>query len=264
MRKKRLIILCSILSVLAVLIILTSTVFMLSSVKVNFLMNEMQVLSEADAEGIIKSAKFNYGTNILFAKFNKQSARIEKAYPFTNVYKIERKFPNKLIVHIVERSPAVHIKQDGIVYVLDSDYKVLISVFAENFNSNEITSKDALITPQLIGFPISENASAGDFENNNTAMNVVKSIEIGLKKISHSILDLTKIMYITSEDEPIFNIYVGNNSMYLQIKGDLLLEQKVTNGFGAYFEQLENKGDMPGYILVTDQIINAPQFVEGE
>ena len=263
MRKKRLIILCSILSVIAVLIVLASTVFMLSSVKVNFLESGMQVLSELDAQQIVKSGKFKYGSNILFSDFEKQMARIEKAHPFAKVHKVERKFPNKAIVHISERSPACHVKQNGNVYVLDSEFKVLLVVYQENFNSgNTQIPSNALNTPQLVGVTLSEGISSGDFEDNAVAMAIIKSIQNSLEKISHSILDLSKIDISQDKNNQLMlNLHVGENQLTLQVVGDTSLQTKLTNGFFTYFNHLKENGDTAGKIHVSDSNINSPTYI---
>ncbi len=237
MRKKRIIIISSILGVLAVLIILTSTVFMLSSVKVNFLTSGMSVLSENDSSSIIKCGKFNYGGNILFMNFDKQITNIEQAFPFAKVMKVERKFPNKAIVHIVERSPAFHVIQDGIVYILDSDLKVLSVVYSENFNSsNESLPPSALNCPQLLGIELSNNLISGQFENNASLIVTIKCIEVNLQKISHSILELSTI----SIQDNNFIFKTPNNEIYLEIEGNENLDDKLIKGFAAYFKAIED------------------------
>lgn len=265
MRKKRLIILCSVLSVLAVLIILTSTVFMLTSVKVNFLASGMQVLSENDSESIIKAGKFKYGSNVLFTSYEKQMANIEKSYPYAKVHKVERKFPNKAIVHISERTPAICIKQNGNAYILDSDLKVLNIIYAENLyledNGLPAFAKRA---PIVTGTALTENITAGDFENNAVLMVQTKCIENGLAKTGRSILDLSSIVITkTAENQLLIKLYVGDNKMYVEICGENSLETKVFNVFGAYFAHLadKEKGDQDGKMYISDELIKNPTFI---
>lgn len=247
MRKKRIIILCSILSVFAVLIILASTVFRLSKVQVNFLTTNMTVLSETDAKTIKDTGKFKTGGNILFMNFEKQKANIEKNVPYAKVVKIERKFPNKAVVHISERTPAAIINDGIVAYVLDSDLKVLKVVDIGSFDQNHLTSAE-YNSPTLNGIEIEKTLTSGDFVNNTTAIGVVSCIESGLKSISYSIQDLSNINVSQENDQTRLTLHVRGNSLYLELDNISSLKSQIQEGFTFYFAHLKQDGRQNGKI----------------
>ena len=111
-RKKRLIILCSILSVVLVIVVLASTLFNLKSVRVEF-KNLRCVLNEntISSASIVDAGKFDFGSNILFKDVDEYANNIEKTFGYAQVLKIERIFPSSYTVHIAEREPCVLVKK---------------------------------------------------------------------------------------------------------------------------------------------------------
>ena len=235
MRKKRLIIISVILSVFAVMIVLASTVFMLKSASVDIVSANTSVLSASDSDSIIKCAKFNYGGNVLFMNFNKQIERIEKEFAYAKVEKIERKFPNKVVVHISERSPAFYVQTTQYIYVLDNDLKVLNVVAPEDFNeSNSSLPQNALLVPKLFDFEIESGTTKGSKLKNDALKSIIQSIITGLKKSDINITQLKSIKTFYEVDEFRLELGIDNNEMTLLIKGAKDLSQKVQVGIQAY------------------------------
>ncbi|MBQ9790588.1 MAG: FtsQ-type POTRA domain-containing protein [Clostridia bacterium] len=130
MKKRRIIIICSIVAVVIILIGTLSALFNLRNVSIEVLKNSEIVESRvlASDEDIIKSADFNYGSNMLFTSYEENQAKIEKAFPYLKVEKMVRKFPNKMTIYVSGRVPEVIVEDkndSNMWYVLDIDMKVL-------------------------------------------------------------------------------------------------------------------------------------------
>ena len=246
MRKKRLIIISSILSVFAVMIILASTVFMLKNVQVDIVSANNSVIFNSDAEGIIASAKFNYGGNLLFMKFSNQIERIEEAYPYAKVEKVERKFPNKVVVHISERVPAAFAKTDEYVYVLDKDLKVLNVVYATNYLYGTCDIPESAKHVPEINLEIKTETSDGQRIENASFKEILQNIVLGLSKSNKEISQLSSITISYENEELRLLIGVENNEMKLLLKGVSDLSTKMMVGIQKYFAHIKLHPDATG------------------
>ena len=241
-RKTRIIVLSSILSILAVMIILASTVFLLNKVEVNYLSTSHSVLSAEDAKGIVEAGKFGYGrSNILFTKFDKQIERIEKAYPYAKVEKIERKFPNSAIIHISERTPAAYVKSGQYVYVVDAELKVLDVVYANEYlNGTAQISENALLVPEINLLEVPNGTNAGTKIVNDKIKTILSAISEGMAKSGKSMTLLSKISLAYDDSNALSATFeFDDKEMTLIIKGETNLTRKVQVGVQAYFINLE-------------------------
>ncbi len=163
MKKRRIIIISCIAAVLIILIGVFSALFRLKDVKVEVLTNSSIVEQKVHGshDDIIKSADFNYGSNMLFSSYDKNIQNIEKANPFLKVEKMVRSFPNKLTIYVSGRIPEAIICDKVSVskwYVVDAEMKVL-DVVTSSSDLLQDLYKDL---PFVNGAGI-ENVSAGDF-----------------------------------------------------------------------------------------------------
>ncbi len=94
MKNKRLTLMLIVFAVFVLVISFTSALFMLSSVKVNFLSSCPMFISKEDM--IIKSANFEYGKSVFFLKKDTYVNNLEINNPYLKVINIETIFPNKL------------------------------------------------------------------------------------------------------------------------------------------------------------------------
>ena len=131
MKKRRIIIICSIVAVLIILIGTVSALFNLREISVEILKNPEIIEStygDNVFDGIEESGEFNYGSNTLFTSYESNKDKIEKAYPFVKVEKMVRRFPNKMTIYISGRLPEVIVSDSDNSskwYVLDYEMKVL-------------------------------------------------------------------------------------------------------------------------------------------
>ena len=180
--KKRIIIISIIVFSLALIILLSSTVFTLKTVSIEARTTSLY-LAEEDYDEIIESAKFDYGKNIFFLKTDGYKANIEKANPYVKVINIERKFPNYIVVNISERVPAVRIQSSKGYYVLDKELKVLNNVDNLTTKYNDITKEE--LTPIFsfgsgITDDYSKNLEVGDFLSGERLSYFVNAVYNGL------------------------------------------------------------------------------------
>ena len=95
-KNKRLAVCLVIFAFLVVIVVLTSTVFALKEVSVEFLSTTDKLSGQQDI--VIESANFSYGESTLFLNRQKYIDRIEKNNPYIKIVNIQSVFPNKLVV----------------------------------------------------------------------------------------------------------------------------------------------------------------------
>lgn len=127
MKSKKLTLILAIFFVIVVITTLFSTMFMLASIKVNFL-NDANVLFGTETR-IIESGEFEFGQNILFLSKKKYISNLETKNPYLQVVNIESIFPNKIVINCLERKELFYFQLDtNNIVVLDKFYKVLKTV----------------------------------------------------------------------------------------------------------------------------------------
>jgi len=114
----------SILSFIGICAILCFTLFALNTVSVNF--KSVPSLYEANQQEIIESGEFLNGTSVFFMNKKTNQEKIEKAYPYVKVINIETVFPNKMVVHCIEREEFFAINfETSKYYICDEEFKIL-------------------------------------------------------------------------------------------------------------------------------------------
>jgi len=120
---KRLVVLISLFAFIVLIIVLSSTVFSLRTVQVNFLSTTSYLENEAD---IVSSASFSYGESIFFIDREVYINELEQNNPYIKIVSLEIVFPNRLIIHAVERNEMYAFKlSDNTYAVTDDELKVL-------------------------------------------------------------------------------------------------------------------------------------------
>lgn len=108
---KRVITIIIFFAILAVLLIIGATVFVVRDVQVSFAtVEESTVIT---SEEIIQASEIKTGKNIFAISESKAVANIEQVYPAVKVINIERKFPSIIIVHVTARIPVMVVKISG-------------------------------------------------------------------------------------------------------------------------------------------------------
>ena len=127
---KRLIVLFIGLIFLVIIIVLNSTLFVISDISVS----SDSGTSWFDPDAVILSSKINKGRNIFALSETKALGNIESAHSNIRVVSIERKFPNKIIIHITLRVPviAIRIEGSGKCFITDWELNVIDVVSSDS------------------------------------------------------------------------------------------------------------------------------------
>ncbi len=207
MSKKVVISLCVVGLVLATMLILFWTLFGLSSVSVQFDSN--RIFLNATEKEIVESGKFHYGVSVLFEGKNKSIENINKHvkenenFAYIRVINIETVFPNKFVIHIVEREELFAVEHtfenttDGggqapktEYLVCDHEFRVLRKVLSlQEFEDEQQNQTSMPILLKNIEFDCeTEDFNVGDF---------LKIKQTGIKNFYSSMLknnrDLSEI-----------------------------------------------------------------------
>lgn len=118
---KRLTILFSLLSVAILLVVLFCTVFLVRSIEVVGTQGY-----EPNDSKVLEDSLLATGINIFSVSENKVTENIEAKNPYLKVVLVERKFPDKVIIHVTERTEQFFMRVSGDKYaILDRELKIL-------------------------------------------------------------------------------------------------------------------------------------------
>lgn len=145
MKNKRLTLILVMFSIIVLLIVLSSAIFMLDQVKVVFLNGNPLNFNESQ---IIQSANFMFGENVLLLKKQRYINNLEKNNPYLKVVNLEVKFPNKIIINCVQRTSLFCVKsQTDKCYIVDKEFKIL--KILNNYEKENV--EEILLTNIVVG-----------------------------------------------------------------------------------------------------------------
>lgn len=130
---KRLVIIFSSIVVAVMLVVLGAVILTVGNVQV--VTNDEQGIY--DMTNIVNESGIKRGTSIFAVDEEKATRNIEKSYPYAKVIKIERKFPNKVVIEMVNRSPVFCLPVNGQddYILLDREFKVLEIVKKQDYDN---------------------------------------------------------------------------------------------------------------------------------
>lgn len=237
MKKKRLLIILSVFVFISILIILSSEVFSLAKVEINYLTTTSNIV-QTD-EDILEAANFPYGANVFMLSKGEYVEKIEEINPYIKVVNIETVFPNLLRVHIRERNEVFAIKYGNNRHLIcDEELKILrVSDAYSNTNDNAIL---------LTGITIDEaDLSAGDFLTVATQQNnLIKTVYKSIKQWNTSLVFLrANIEEVVANSEAIDNVTLKMRTGVEIIVYDVteFAGQKFNLAFSVYEASPENK-----------------------
>ena len=128
-----------------------------------------------DKTEILNTSGIKMGTSIFAVDEDKASENIEKKYPTLKVIKIERVFPNKVRIELIERVGILTLKIEGVedYLILDRELKVIA---VENY---EYVMSNNLVPIKGYEYKISEGKKSDDLIGEFISKNnyIYKSIE---------------------------------------------------------------------------------------
>ena len=123
MKKRCELIILSVLIFIAVVVVLSSSIFSFSETNLDFLTTTVNL--NVNEEDIFKASKLEYGKSIFSINKNQAQKNIEKQNPYIKVVNIETVFPNKIIFHVAERQELFAVKYLDKYLILDDEGKIL-------------------------------------------------------------------------------------------------------------------------------------------
>lgn len=131
--KKNLIIIFSIIGALVVFMIVFGTLFSLREINIAYT-TSLDKVAGYEKQEIINQSSIKKGTNLVFASFDSNEAKLEKKFPFAK-FNIVRSFPNKVTIYISERTPVFRVKApNGMWHIYDEELKCLAIVEESNLS----------------------------------------------------------------------------------------------------------------------------------
>jgi len=230
-------------AIIVLMVVLSSTVFSLQKVQLSFL-EIPNTLSMSDASSILETADFDYGTSVFLIDKAKYIDNLEKNNPKLKVIGIETRFPNELVVQVVEREEFCIIERINDYLVCDSDLKVLRIV-------DDIS---------LIDLPLVENLGIdtsylelGDFASVCVNTYVFKNIEDAFWECYYeraNVINLVK-KFVFKEDGTLS--IVTNFNFRIEIQYPTRdLSQKISCGLQSVFSDEGVGEDFVGLVKVIE------------
>ena len=154
MKNKRLIILLSIFAFLILVVVLCSTIFTVreNTISIEWHISDLTHLKDKDEE-IISSVPTK--ENIMLVNKEEISSSLENKFAYINVLKVEKKFPNKIIIHAIERQDQYAIEVNNEYYTLDDQGKVLNKYTKLQYDNLSVNKKPILFN--VAGFTVEES-----------------------------------------------------------------------------------------------------------
>ena len=247
MKNKKLAICLIIFACLATIVVLSSAIFALNSASVNFLETPQKLLGKE--QQIIESANFSYGSNVLFLGKTGYTKAIEKANPYIKVVNIETVFPNKFVIHCIERQEVFAVQQkNGTYAIIDEELKVL-----KTQNEFLNTTTNAIL---LTNIGEIDNYEEGDFINLNDRQ---KSLVIAT---FHSLREWkTSYDELKNKVENVEIDYKRENQVLVQIRNNVKIIVKDANicnsdklnlAFSAYESDAKYQSDIVMEVRQTE------------
>ena len=247
MKNKRLTLMLIVFAVFVLVISFTSALFMLSSVKINFLYDCPMFVSKEEL--IIESANFDYGKSVFFLKKDLYKNNIEINNPYLKVINIETIFPNKLEINCIQRESLFCIKNYDYYYLLDDEFKVL-----DREKSIKLNSEDYIDLGQEDNFILEVGQVCYDIMNN------YKQLPFVLKEWSSNKTYLKQQVKSISNEKNKLSIKMKNNQILLIKNYETRLSDKFNIVISAY---LSNKFTEKEYIYVYENLQNKLICVAG-
>ena len=225
----------------AVLVVLSSAVFSLATVEINFLSTTYYL---TDNNAIIDSGSFKYGENVFFSSKKIYKNNLEKANPYLRVLNIETIFPNKLVINAVERQETYVFKLDNNKYAKTDEYLKILSItnVYQNNTENGIEILNSEVTSQT-------NLEAGDFFVKTdtyltelfTCFREWDSSYVALK----SKIESVQLNYNNHQDRLLVNMRSGVQIIIRSAKSNL--SDKLNLAFSFYDQQTDENGQPVDY-----------------
>jgi cell division protein FtsQ len=186
-----------------------------------------------NSEEIISSSKINMGINIFTLNTKKIGTNV-LSNPYILKADIIRKFPNTILISVVEREAAFYIEDNNKFIILDKNGVVL--EIKDNVNNMNLTKLEGL---DVSNFAIGKVIPKAD--NRELELISLMTDLISLNKINKSGINITSVNIADAH-----NVQVLCNNMLLKL-GNINIKDKLNLAFN---------------ILVNNNLINAKGYID--
>ena len=261
MKSKRLIALMIILCFVAIIVVLSSTVFTLQTVSLNWLTTR-SLLAEDNLDSLTNNIQMPLGESVFLFKKSDLKEALEKNNPYLQVVGIETVFPNKAVVHVAERRQlyAIKVSQENYI-ILDRYLKILNVISADTLFSISEGNRPAIVEINNDGVSLAVDTNnnivvkvsdgqqlikdlsfkVGDFLDVSNADDFLKSLTESLLEANYkdqSIRGFISKISLNENEEINIETRCGINISLKACNEDLTT--KLLTGIGAY-EKLRNE-----------------------
>ena len=134
MKARRMFLIMSIMVVLVMLFLISSSVFELKQVEVQFysywgtpipLSANKVYTTSSKVQEVVSSAHFEYGTPMFSINKDKYIMTLENNNPYVKTLSLESVFPNKIVINAIERQEKYHISCPQGYLIVDDEFKIL-------------------------------------------------------------------------------------------------------------------------------------------
>ena len=263
MKSKRLVVLMVILCFVVLLVVLSSTVFTLQSVSLNWLTTR-SLLAEDDLDSLTSNIKVPIGESVFLFKKSDLKEELEKNNPYLQVVSIETVFPNRAVVHVAERRQlyAIKISQENYI-VLDKYLKILNITSADDLFAISEGNRPAIVEIQdeNININVGENKTVRVEISASGIIEETKQFAVGdfldIENIDDSLKSLTESLLEANYKDQSIRGFISKISLNLNSNEEINIETrcgiaislkacnedlttKLLTGIGAY-EKLRNE-----------------------
>ena len=227
---KRLIVLISLFAFIVLIIVLSSTVFSLSTVQVNFLSTTNYLENESD---IISSANFAYGESIFFIDREAYTNELEQNNPYIKVVSIEIVFPNRLIIHAVERNEMYAFKLSDNTYAITDDELKVLSIKPVFVN----TTENAILVTSNISIPANSVLEGALLPLNATDSKFLTDFSYYSQEWDNHLASLRgniKELVLHYEENDTFKVLMRQGVEIIITKQHTKLNEKIQTAYSVY------------------------------
>ncbi|MBO5926926.1 MAG: FtsQ-type POTRA domain-containing protein [Clostridia bacterium] len=228
-------------SLIFIITLVFSLAYVFRVAEINVKCNELSGSNEPISEMANLYLEDYYQENIIFLNKNRIKEDLENISGYIEVKKVEKKYPNKLIVEIVERREVYSFKSGNDFWALNESFNVITK---KSENVNNLTGlPNVEIVVNLADYDDSKLIKGGKLSlyDNKTAesFNIIKQLVVERKE------NLKSITVNVRSDGKVnrYLLVTMTEGMVFQIdKSDEFLMDKLLVMF-EFYDAFENKGD---------------------
>ncbi|MDE7079749.1 MAG: FtsQ-type POTRA domain-containing protein [Clostridia bacterium] len=232
---KRLWVILAVIASAVVLAVVLGTLFSIGGVDVNTT-NNITLSAEQKSE-IIELSQIKKGKNIFSVDEGIAIGNIELNQPTLKVISIERKFPNKVVIYVTNRTAVFSCRtEDGRYAVLDREFKVIAFSNTENSSLTKLSGLDD------VNFELGQVVEY----KNGLLVNMVR----GAERCSFINEFYTFFPKVDVGDD-VINL-TTNSGVIMQLPISSNIDESIVGCYNFYLQKTSELGKSSGFIRLKD------------